>query len=285
MPVLSVIITTVATSAQGAFKKYLNVKCKKCEFTVSSMITFFALVFFLIFSNGITFSTAFLPYCLVYSLCYACAAVTYVLALSCGSLALTQLILSYSCLIPLTYSLLCGDTLGVFQIIGIVFLLSSLVVTYYRKNKSSDKKAFSIKWLILIILMFFANGFCGVIMRMQQLKFNREYDRSFMIFSLILATSILVTAAIIRERRDVLKAIKNGAPLAAACGASNGLANYFGLICLAIIPNAIYYPIKSAGELVLTSIMSIFIFKEKLRPAQYVGVALGVLALVFINIS
>ena len=129
MPVISVIVTTVATSIQGAFKKHLNIKCKSSEFTVSSMITFFALVFFLIFSNGITFSVDFIPYCVIYSLCYACAAVTYVLALSCGSLALTQLILSYSCLIPLTYSLLCGDTLGVFQMIGIAFLLSSLVVT------------------------------------------------------------------------------------------------------------------------------------------------------------
>ena len=75
-----------------------------------------------------------------------------------------------------------------------------------------------------------------------------------------------------------------GAPLTAACGASNGIANYFGIICLALIPNAIYYPIKSAGELILTSMISIIIFKEKLRPVQYVGVALGVLALVFINL-
>ena len=121
-------------------------------------------------------------------------------------------------------------------------------------------------------------------MRMQQLKFERAYDNSFMIFSLIFATIILLIAAVLRERGDLLKAIKVGAPLTAACGASNGIANYFGIICLALIPNAVYYPIKSAGELILTSMISIIIFKEKLRPAQYVGVALGVLALVFINL-
>ena len=36
--------------------------------------------------------------------------------------------------------------------------------------------------------------------------------------------------------------------------------------------------------LLLTAAMSVFLFKEKLRPAQYVGVGLGALALIFINI-
>ena len=85
--------------------------------------------------------------------------------------------------------------------------------------------------------------------------------------------------------RKALKTIKNGVALSAACGSSNGIANYFGLICLATIPNAVYYPIKSAGELVLAALMAVIIFKEKLRPAQYVGVGLGVLALIFINIT
>ena len=73
--------------------------------------------------------------------------------------------------------------------------------------------------------------------------------------------------------------------LSAACGASNGLANYFGLLCLATIPNAVYYPVKSAAELVLTAAMSAFLFKEKLRTAQYIGVGLGTVALICINIS
>ena len=48
MPVLNVIIATVASAAQGGFKKYLNARCQYCEFTVSTMITFFAFIFFLI---------------------------------------------------------------------------------------------------------------------------------------------------------------------------------------------------------------------------------------------
>ena len=284
MPILSVIITVAASSVQGVFKKYLNVKCKNREFTVSSMITLFALIFFLVFAKEITFSASFLPYCALYSVCYACAAATYVFALSCGSLALTQLVLSYSCIIPIIYSLICGERLSLIRTTGVVFLFLSFVVTYYRKSKPDGEKAFSAKWVVYISLMLLSNGFCGVITRMQQLRFDGAYDHSFTIFSMILSTLLLVCAAVIREGRDIMKTVKNGVLLSAACGASNGLANYFGLICLATIPNSVYYPVKSAGELVLATAMSVFLFKEKLRPAQYAGVGLGILALIFINI-
>lgn len=285
MPILNVIIATVASTAQGAFKKYLNVRCQKCEFTVSTMITFFAFIFFLIFSDKITFSRDFLPYCGVYAVCYACAAVTFVLAIACGSLAMTQLILSYCCVIPMIYSLMCGETLGIVQIIGIILLFLSLMVTYYRKSKPGEGKTASAKWIFYIVLLFLSNGFCGVISRMQQLRFGGVYDRSFMLVSLGLAVILLAVAAILREGSRMVGAIKEGVWLSAGCGASNGLANFFNLICLATIPNAVYYPVKSAADLLLAAAMSVFLFKEKLRPAQYVGVGLGALALIFINIS
>ena len=285
MPVISLIVTTVATSAQGFFKKYLNERCKKSEFTVSAMITFFALLFFVVFSRDIKLSPDFLPYSAAYGVCYACAAVTYVLALNYGSLALTQLVIAYSCVIPLAYSLMCGETLGVFRIIGILFLFSSLIVTYYRKEKGDKESAISLKWVILVVLMFISNGMCGVLSRMQQLKFSGIYDNSFMLASLILATLLISTAAIIRERKTMTEAIWRGALFSFGSGLSNGIANYFGLIALALVPNAVVYPVKSAGGLVLTALMSIFIFKEKLRVAQYVGVGLGILAMIFINIT
>ena len=285
MPIVAVILTVLATTVQGAFKKCINSKCKNCEFTVSATITLFALLFFLVFSNGVTFSPQLLPYCLLFSACYAGAAATYVLALSCGSLALTQLVLSYSCIIPLAYSLLCGEALGGFQILGIAFLLSSPLVTCLKKSEAAEERRSSLKWAVYVLLMFLTNGFYGVFMRMQQLAFSGMHDASFMIFSLIPATAILFLLAFLRERTHMREALKRGALLSAACGASNGIANYFGLICLALIPNSVYYPVTNAGGLVLTGVMSVLIFKERLTVRQYIGMGLGVLALIFINIS
>lgn len=285
MSILSVIISIVATSIQGVFKKQLNVKCENCEFSVSVLTTAFAFVFFLLFARNLAVPAALLIYCIAFAVCYACASVTYVLALSCGSLALTQMILSYSCVIPLAYSLLSGETLGLFQVMGVAFLLASLVVTYYQRRQPGKKQTVSAKWIIYLVLMSVTNGFCGVIMRMQQLRFAGAYDSPFMVYALFLAMLILVAAAVLREKNRIWVAFRHGTALAAACGVSNGLANYFGLICLALIPNAVYYPIKSAGELVLTSLLSIFLFKERLRKMQYIGLGLGILALIFINIS
>ena len=53
MSILSVIISIVATSIQGVFKKQLNVKCENCEFSVSVLTTAFAFVFFLLFARNL----------------------------------------------------------------------------------------------------------------------------------------------------------------------------------------------------------------------------------------
>lgn len=284
MPIISLIITVLATSAQGAFKKHLNTKCERAELCVSTMITFFALIFFVVFTGNISFSVNILPYSVAFALCYACATATYVFALGCGSLALTQLVLSYSCVIPLIYSLACGDDLGAFRAIGIVFLFTSLIVTYYRKEKDKKDDRVSPKWVILVALMFLSNGGCNVVQRMQQIDFGGVYDNSFMLISLVFATVLLLVLALIRESDKMLPAIKCGALLSMGSGVSNGLANYFGLICLSLIPGSIYFPVRSAAGLVLTALISLVIFKEKLRVAQYVGVGLGVIAMIFINI-
>ena len=284
MPVLNLIITSVSSSVQGAFKKILNKKCAGCELSTGTMITFFALMFFVIFSPKDPFSPQVLPYCAIYAVSYATATATFIYALNCGSLALTQLVISYSTVIPLIYSIVfCNETLGFFKIIGLIFLFFSIIVTYYQKDKTKEN-AISLKWILLVVPMFFTNGMCSVASRMQQIEFGGAYDNSFLLVSLLMAAVILLVLAIIRERKNFTTAIKDGALLSGACGVSNGISNYFNLICLATIPNSIYYPVKSASCLILSGLISIVFFKEKLRPAQYVGMVLGVFAMIFINI-
>lgn len=284
MHILSICITVVATSVQSAFKKRLNATCQNCEFTLSAMITLVALFFFLIFSKNLTFSMEILPYSLGYAICYATAAATCVLALACGSLALTDLILSYCSIIPLGYSLIfLGERLNFLQVIGVICLCISFFLTYYRKKKG--KWPLSLKWIIYVLLLFVSNGMCGVLVRMQQIRFHAQYDRSFMVISLIIVVLILGTAAVLRERKNLLSALRHGAFLSAMCGTSNGIANYFSFICLMHIPNSIYFPVTSAAGLVLSCLISQIIFKEKLRPIQYAGITFGVLAMVFINLT
>ena len=277
------IISIYTNALQSAFKKELNRRAEHSEFLFSAMITTAALLFFLVFSWDIPYSWQMVPYSLLYSVCYATAAVTCVLALACGSLALTNLVLVYSGVLPLFYTLLfCDESMNAFQIVGLLCLWTSFVLTYYRRE--TNGKPLSFKWIVYVSLLFISNGMCGVLSRMQQLRFEGAYDRSFMIVSVGMAAAILWICAIVRERKEFKDAFKSGWWLSVVCGSFNGVTNILSLMCLLVIPGAIYYPVSSAGSLVVTYMVSMTAFKEKFTLVQKIGFLLGVIAVVLLNL-
>jgi len=281
MTVLFLSLSILATTMQSVFKKKVNAKCTGCQFLISTLITFFALVYFAVVSDLSYFPSGMLPYCLALSVCFATATVTCVMAIACGSMALTNLVLAYSRAIPILYSIFfLGDKLNSFQTAGLVCLGLSMLFTYYKR----DGGGISLKWVIYAVLLFLSNGMCAVTMRSQQIKFGTETDGIFMVVSLIFATLIVLIAAIVRERREIKTVLRYGIGLCALCGGSNGIANYFGLICLARLPGTVYYPITGAGDLVLTFIFSVALFKEKFSKNQIIGFVFGVLSMILINL-
>ena len=285
MSALLLSVRIASQSLQSIFKKKMNERCNSCEFSLSTLIACFALAYFLIFSEKFVFDSRIIPYCIAFSVCYAMASVTCVLALNCGSLALTDLMLVYSTVIPLGYSLIfCGETLGFLQIIGVAFLCVSFFFTYF-KSGGSKKQKISIKWIIYAALMFLSNGMCSVIQQLQQRVFGASLDDTFMIISLIMVVVLLGISALVREGKKFLVAIRGGFLLCGLCGACNGVMNYFALLCLLVVPEAVYYPLTTAGSMLLTYLLSMVIFKERFTKRQVFGFALCVLSMIFINIK
>lgn len=281
MTVLYLSLSIVATTMQSVFKKKVNAKCTGCQFLIGTCITFFALVYFSVVSDLSYIPSGMLSYCLALSVCFAIATVTCVMAIDCGSMALTNLVLAYSRAIPILYSIFfLGDKLNCFQATGLLCLCLSMIFTYYKR----DGGGISLKWVIYAVLLFLSNGMCAVTMRSQQVKFGTETDGVFMVISLIFATLILLVAAIIRERREFKTVLRYGVGWCGLCGASNGIANYFGLICLARLPGVVYYPVTAAGDLILTFVFSVALFREKFSKNQIVGFIFGVLSMILINI-
>lgn len=281
---LYMVVSIFTNSLQSAFKKVLNKRAVHSEFTFSAMITTAALLFFIVFSGPLPFTVQLIPYSAVYSICYATAAVTCVLALACGSMALTNLALVYSSVLPLFYSLIAfKEAMNAFQIIGIVCLWTSFLLTYYRREKA--KKKISLKWIVYVILLFVSNGMCGILSRMQQHRFSGVYDRSFMIVSMGAAALLLWVCAVIREHKEMGSAIRCGWWLSGICGSFNGITNILVLMCLLVIPGAIFYPVSSAGSLVVTCLLSMTVFKEKFTRVQIMGFIMGVIAVVFLNLT
>ena len=67
-------------------------------------------------------------------------------------------------------------------------------------------------------------------------------------------------------------------------GIFNFATNLLIITIATLISANIVYPVLMIGSLVITSIFSIFVFKEKMRWWQWIGVAVEVVAIVFLSL-
>ena len=68
------------------------------------------------------------------------------------------------------------------------------------------------------------------------------------------------------------------------CGLANGLSNMLVIMCAVLLNASVMYPIISAGGIVISSLVSIFAYREKLSTPQYIGLFLGIGAVVLCSI-
>ena len=244
------------------------------------MVSFFALLFFLLTADRISFINEILPYSVGFAAVYALATVCLGLAIKTGSLAITSLIISYSLIIPTLYGFV---FLKEKTTILLLLLISLFLVRAKAQGEEKSAKP-TVKWVIYLVLAFIANGMCSVIQNAQQRKFDGTHNSNFMILALSLSTVILLVVSLVLEGNTVLNTLKKGIVLSAACGICNGATNYLVMVIIVVVASSVFFPVLSAGGLVLTFVISLVFYREKFIPRQIVGLACGLVSLVFLNI-
>ena len=106
-----------------------------------------------------------------------------------------------------------------------------------------------------------------------------------MIVTLAFSTVVLLIAGIIMNGKDLLYILRHGGLYASAAGISNGATNLLNMVVNAMIPISIAAPTRSGIKIVISFLISLFIFKEKLTKRQVAGVIIGAAALVLLNLK
>lgn len=285
MPVLLILLCTVTVTVQQVFKKQYSLRCAGGNYFFSALVSFFALLFFLLIPGKISLGADILPYSAGFAAMFALATVFSVMALTIGSLAITSLVLSYSLIIPTLYGILfLNEKITLLKCGGILLLLISLFLVRAQTKEDNKASKPTVKWIIYVLIAFVANGMCSVVQNAQQRRFNGMQNSNFMILALIISTAVLFVLSLIFERNTILNALKKGTVLSAACGICNGATNYLVMVIIAAVASSVFFPVLSAGQLILTFIISVFAYKEKFIPRQIAGLACGLASLVFLNI-
>ena len=268
-------------STQSLTRKGFSLK-HNAPFLFSFLSVGIAMLFFIVSAGkNFIFSWDYIPYAIIFALGYGSATVFGFFAITHGSLGLTSLVTSYSLIIPTFYGILfLNENPSPMLYIGLGLLFASIFLINFVKG---EKKP-TIKWLIFVTLALFGNGVCTTAQKVQQLNQNKAYKNEFMAIALFLVTLVCLIFALCYHKKDFKPVFtKPVIIIPVICGVANAVVNYLVMV-LSRLPASLLFPVISAGGIILTGILSLTIYKERFTKQQILGMILGILSVVFLNL-
>ena len=282
-----ILLIIASISAQNVLKKgYLNKVEKGGIFTYSLFSVLTACLLFgaaWCFGSGTAMLdlAVIIPYAVMFAVGYGTAVVFTMIALRCGSLSLTSLVVSFSLIIPTMYGIVFdNDPISIPMIIGLILLAVSLVLI----NAQKGEVKISFGWTIAVTLAFIGNGLCSTVQTVQSRTFGGAYDGVFMFIALSIVVVFLLVCVLTKERTQVAHSFKGGWYTMIIAGAANWLCNLLVMKTSTAVAKSIFFPIISAGGIVATWLVSKLLYKEKLSVNQNIGMILGLVSIVLLNL-
>ncbi len=284
MDILLLLLVTVGVSTQSVAQKAYNMKVKGSAYCFTLGSACFALPVFLLSSGGnLCFNADTALWSVLFAAAYSTGLIASLHAIRTGPLSLTSLFLSFSLVIPTLIGLIfLGEPVSEWLIIGIVLLFASLVLVNIEKK--TEKRNITLKWGVCALLAFVGNGACSTLQKLQQLSSGGQYKSELMILALLITVTVMATLSGVTERKNAPSKLKGGLPYYAVCGLANGFVNYLVLVLSNRMDASVMFPVISAGGVVLAALVAIFLYKEKLQLQQWIGILLGTLAIIALNL-
>ena len=289
--IFALLLTTLGTGVhqvEGVMIKKYNEKHSGGGLIFNALISLFAMLFFFITDKGgLSFSLPLILYGVISGVFFCMALILTFVALGCGSFVLSNLFLSYSLLFSVCYGLfILNESATVMTYLGLMLMMLSVFLVKSTKNQGeSERVSISLKWVICITLSVIGSGMFGVMQKLQQVRFAKAYDNEFMIVTYAFTVITLVIAGVITDREHILSALRHGGWYAAAAGTSNGAANLLNMIVNTMLPISIAAPTRSGIKILISFLLSLTLFNEKLTKRQVLGVIIGTAALILLNLK
>jgi len=172
------------------------------------------------------------------------------------------------------------EEMSVFTYAGIFLALPGVLLSSFKHSKNKSYTKWQGLWLA--ILLFFTGGLVDTMINYANFRFiNDTNEQAFPIIVFGAAGLFGVITLIIKGKQISAKSIAGGTLL--------GIINYFSLLLvlktLNIFHNngAVFFPLFNIGIILLSTFLSILIFREKLSRINWVGLTLAIFALILIS--
>lgn len=223
-------------------------------------------------------------YAILFAGFYALCSVGLINALKTGSIVLTSLFMQLSLIGVTTWSFIFWNvSISPLVVFGLFLVVMALWLCLWTGK--GEQKKFNPKWMLYVLMMFAGNTGCAIVQRTQQMQFDGKYG-GFLMFIATGISSIICLVSFLRDKKLTdKKLIRKTFVFPAAAGICDGLLNLFVIIlATSTLSPSLIYPVLAIGGLMLTTMFSAFVFKEKMRWWQWIGVLVGIIAVGILSV-
>ena len=281
--ILKLISSMAATIISNCFSNSASKKSLKTQgdiFRFNTIMYIAALVMFVALAIGKASSLYTILMGLVFGLLTIITSIFRFRALATGPMHITILVTTCQMIIPtLSGVIMFGEPFSMGKFIAMLFLI---FFVYLSLDKTKSGKV-SADWAISCAICFFASGFIGVMQKIHQASVHKEEVEAFL--AVAFACSFLF--ALISTKRSTCEA-KFGVKeyiFAIVCGICAFIMNVFNLELSGVLPSQLFFPLANGVPLVLSSVIAIVVFKEKINWVQGIGLFGGIISLIVLAIA
>lgn len=284
---LLLLLSTLLSTARNIFSKGISVfEFGAKKFYLSQTVIFLgggisALLFDKVNFSELAFVT--LIYSIIYAVLLISAQWFYTTAMSTGNVSVCATVYSLGFILPtLSGSLFWNEKLDFLDIIGIICVAVAILLSALKtKNSSGESK--TNKYIVPLIIAFFASGGLGIMQKVQQKSQFPDQKGLFIFISFILAAVIsfvfFLTAKKSEEKLKDKKLL-----MAVAIGLCIGCVSLLNTTLIGRLKSSIFFPTFDITVIFMSILSGMIIFKEKLTKRNNLVFLLGVLSIILLNL-
>ena len=272
------------SSISGSYYNKCTEKWKNVSvlYIISNLFT--VLIFWGIsYAIDFSFDVRVLPYSVLLGAFFSTAVAGQLYALKHGPVSLTAFLMQLSLIGTTIWGFFFWDTaFTLFIAVGLALIVISLFLCLYTKEKQT---AVSWKWIVFTAMAFFGNAGGTITQKTQQLSFVGQHKTMLMFFAMLFAFFVCLILFMRTDKKDFSAALKKAWCFPVVTGVTNGFLNLFVmLLAVSTLSPSVVYPVIAVGGLLITTLYSFFVFKEKLKWWQWLGVLIGTVAVGILSV-
>lgn len=210
-------------------------------------------------------------------------------AMKIGPWAYTTVMMSLSAVIPaLSGVLFWGEPLTVGKVAGIILMVICFVLSVKTDEEETKRKG-SIKWLLLSLTASLCTGGMGILQKFHQNSMYKDELLNFLYIAFALSAVLSFVLMNRKKKQRNTERIqtfgkRTVATMFLVTGTGAAVNHVINLYLAGAMESAIFFPVMGGGELILVTVASVLVFREKMIRRQWAGLISGMIAVVILSL-